>query len=71
VAKSTNAIESLNHTLRKTLKTKSSFPTDEAVFKLVYWGLKNASKKWTMPIRDWTCALNQFAIIFDKRFPIF
>ncbi|MFC1566292.1 IS256 family transposase [bacterium] len=66
----TNAIESLNHTLRKITKTKGSFPTDNAVFKLIYLGLQNASKKWTMPIRDWKLALNQFAIIFEGRFPL-
>ncbi|MFC1567192.1 transposase, partial [bacterium] len=66
----TNAIESLNHTLRKITKTRGSFPTDNAVFKLIYLGLQNASKKWTMPIRDWKLALNQFAIIFVGRFPL-
>ena len=66
----TNAIESLNHSLRKITKTKGSFSNDTAVFKLIYLGLKNASKKWTMPIRDWKQALNQFAIIFEGRFPI-
>jgi len=66
----TNAIESLNHSLRKITKTKGSFSHDTAVFKLIYLGLKNASKKWTMPIRDWKQALNQFAIIFEGRFPI-
>ena len=49
----TNAIESLNFSLRKVTKNRAAFPTDEAVLKLLYLALTNASKKWTMPIRDW------------------
>ena len=63
----TNAIESLNMTLRKVLKTKASFPNDGAAMKLVYLVMKDASKKWTMPIKDWGLALNQFAIVFEDR----
>lgn len=63
----TNAIESLNMTLRKVLKTKASFPNDEAAMKLIYLAMKNASKKWTMPIKNWALALNQFAIVFEDR----
>lgn len=63
----TNAIESINMSLRKVIKTRSSFPTDEAVSKLFYLALNNISKKWTMPIRDWKAALNRFAIQFDDR----
>ena len=63
----TNAIESINMSLRKVIKTRSSFPTDEAVTKLFYLALKNISKKWTMPIRDWKAALNRFTIQFDER----
>jgi putative transposase len=63
----TNAIESLNMSLRKIIKTRSSFPNEEAAFKLLYLGLKNISKKWTMPIRNWSAAMNQFAIIFEGR----
>jgi len=66
----TNAIESLNMTLRKTLKTRASFPNDESAMKLIYLALKNASKKWTMPIRDWGAAVNQFAIKFEGRINI-
>src|SRR6202041_2082373 len=54
----TNAIESINMSLRKVIKTRSSFPTDEAVTKLFYLALNNISKKWTMPIKDWKAALN-------------
>jgi putative transposase len=65
----TNAIESLNSTLRKVTNNHRIFPSDEAVYKVVYLALQNISKKWTMPIRDWTPALNRFAIEFEGRFP--
>jgi len=65
----TNAIESLNMSLRKVTKNRGSFPNDEAVLKLVYLALGNVSKKWTMPIRDWKAALNQFAIVYEGRMP--
>jgi putative transposase len=65
----TNAIESLNMTLRKVLKNHRLFPTDEAALKVVYLAIQNVAQKWTMPIRDWKAALNQFAILFDSRFP--
>ena len=66
---STNAIESLNSCIRRIIKTKGSFPNDDAVFKLVYLAIRNISKKWTMPIPHWKQALNQFAILFDDRLP--
>jgi putative transposase len=66
----TNTIESLNMTLRKITKNRSLFPNDEAVFKLMYLGLRNISKRWTMPIRDWRAAMNQFAILFEGRVPM-
>lgn len=66
----TNAIESLNFSLRKIIKNRSLFPNDEAVFKLLYLAIRNAAKKWTMPIRDWRRALHQFAIIFEDRLPL-
>jgi len=62
----TNAIESLNYQLRKVIKNRSSFSTDDAILKILFLALRNASKKWTMPIRDWGRALNQFAIILGK-----
>ena len=65
----TNAIESVNMSLRKITKTRGSFSTDEAVFKLFYLALNNISQKWTMPIRDWKAALNRFTIQFDERMP--
>jgi putative transposase len=63
----TNAIESLNMSLRKVTKNRGSFPNDEAAVKLLYLALKNIMKKWTMPIRDWGAAINQFAILFEGR----
>jgi putative transposase len=66
----TNTIESLNGTLRKVSKNRSLFPNDEAVFKLMYLALKNISQRWTMPIRNWSAALNQFAILFEGRVPM-
>jgi putative transposase len=66
----TNAIESLNMTLRKVIKNHRSFPTDEAAMKVIYLAIHNISKKWTMPIRDWKAALNQFAIAYEDRFPL-
>jgi putative transposase len=49
----TNAIESLNRSLRRVLKTRGAFPNDEAIRKVLYLALKNVSKKWTMPIAHW------------------
>ena len=63
----TNAIESINMNLRKFTKTRSFFPTDEAVSKLFDLALNNIRKRWTMPIRNWKAALNRFAIQFDDR----
>lgn len=67
----TNAIESLNMSLRKVTKNRGSFPNDEAMFKLLYLALTNISKKWTMPIKEWKSALNQFSIMFEERLPSF
>lgn len=66
----TNAIESLNFSLRKIIKTRGSFPNEEAAFKLLYLGLKNIEQKWTMPIANWRQALNQFAILYEDRLPL-
>jgi putative transposase len=66
----TNAIESLNMSLRKVTKARGSFPNDEAVFKLLYLALRNIAKKWTMPVQDWKAALNRFAIIYENRLPV-
>jgi len=53
--------------LRKVTKTRGSFPNDDAIFKILYLALKNASKKWTMPIQNWKEAMNHFAILFEDR----
>ncbi|MGA0559041.1 IS256 family transposase [Larkinella sp. VNQ87] len=63
----TNLIENLNGKIRKYTKNKLSFPNDEAVLKSVYLALREASKKWTMPIRNWGMILNQFLTIFEER----
>ncbi len=65
----TNAIESVNMSLRKLTKNRGAFPSDEALVKLFYLALRNISKKWTMPIRDWKAALNRFTIQFEGRLP--
>jgi transposase-like protein len=66
----TNAIESLNRSLRKVIKTKGAFPNDTAILKIFYLALSNIAKKWTLPIRDWKAALSQFAIRFAGRFEL-
>ena len=66
----TNLIENLNGKIRKYTKNKLSFPTDDAVMKSVYLALRESSKKWTMPIRNWGMILNQFLIIFEDRVKI-
>jgi putative transposase len=56
----TNAIESVNMSLRKVTKNRGSFPNGDALVKLYYLALRNISKKWTMPIQNWRAALNRF-----------
>jgi len=63
----TNAIESLNSVIRKSVKTRKLFPSDDAATKVVYLAIQAASKKWTMPIRNWKPALNHFMIVFEKQ----
>lgn len=63
----TNLIENLNGKIRKYTKNKLSFPTDEAVLKSVFLALREATKKWTMPIPNWGLILNQFLTIFENR----
>jgi putative transposase len=63
----TNLIENLNGKIRKYTKNKLSFPTDDAVQKSVYLALREATKKWTMPIHNWGLILNQFLTIFENR----
>lgn len=66
----TNAIESLNMTLRKVIKNKRIFPTDDSVFKVLFLAINNLCKKWTMPIKNWKMAMNRFSIEFEKRISI-
>ena len=66
----TNAIESANMSLRKLTKNRGSFPSDETLLKLFYLALRNISKKWTMPIRDWKAALTRFTIEFGDRLAV-
>lgn len=63
----TNAIESLNSVIRKAIKKRKLFPTDDSAKKVVYLAIENAAKKWTMPIRNWKTALNRFMIEFEDR----
>ena len=63
----TNAIESLNSVIRKSVKTRKVFPSDDAALKVVFLAIEAASKKWTMPIRNWKPALNRFMIEFEEQ----
>lgn len=63
----TNLIENLNGKIRKYTKNKLSFPTDEAVMKSVYLAVREVTKKWSMPVRNWGIILNQFLIIYEER----
>jgi putative transposase len=66
----TNSIEAVNRQLRKIIKTRGHFPTEDAALKLLWLALMKAEKKWTYPIKDWNRALHQFAIYFPGRVPI-
>lgn len=59
----TNTIESVNRQIRKIIKNKGVFPDDKSIQKIIFLSLQNAAKKWTMPIKDWSLALNQFEIL--------
>ena len=63
----TNAIESLNSVIRKATRRRKVFPTDDSAKKVIYLAIMEASKKWTMPIRNWKDALNRFMILFENR----
>ena len=63
----TNLIENLNGKIRKYTKNKLSYPTDDAVIKSVFLALRESTRKWTMPIRNWGIILNQFLAIFENR----
>ena len=63
----TNIIESVHRQFRKLTKTKGAFPNENSLLKLLYLGIQNAQKKWTMPIRNWNLTLSQLAIFFEGR----
>jgi len=63
----TNAIESLNSVIRKATKNRKIFSHDNSAFKIIFLAIESASKKWTMPIRDWNAAMNQFMILHEER----
>jgi len=63
----TNAIESLNSVIRKVIKKRKIFPSDDSARKMVYLAIKDASKKWTMPIQNWRQAMSRFIIEFEER----
>lgn len=65
----TNAVESLNMSLRKVIKTRGSFPNQDAACKLLYLALEHIAKKWTMPVVNWKAALQRFTIMFGDRVP--
>ena len=65
----TNAVESLNMSLRKVIKTRGSFPNQEAAIKLLYLALEHIAKKWTRPVLDWKKALQRFTLMFGDRVP--
>ena len=62
----TNAIESLNSVIRKSVKTRKLFPSDESATKVVFLAIQAASKKWTMPIQNWKLAMNRFMVEFEE-----
>ena len=64
----TNAIESLNSVIRKSIKNRKIFPNDNSAVKIIYLAIEQASKKWSMPLRNWTPAMNRFAIEYEGRF---
>ncbi len=65
----TNAIEALNRSLRKIIKTRGAFPTEDAALKLLFLALRAAEKRWTMPIHNWRAALNYFTVLWPDRMP--
>jgi transposase-like protein len=65
----TNAIESVNSVIRKLTRNRKIYPNESSVLKIMYMAIREASRKWTMPIRNWKSALNHFAILFEDRLP--
>ena len=65
----TNAIESVNSVIRKFTRNRKIYPNEESALKIVFLAIREASRKWTLPIRHWKQALNHFAILFEDRLP--
>jgi len=63
----TNIIESVHRQFQKLTKTKGAFPNENSLLKLLYMGIQNASKKWTMPVRNWSLTISQLSIFFEER----
>ena len=63
----TNAIESLNSVIRKSIKNRKIFPNDNSAFKVIYLAVQQASKRWTMPLRNWKPAMNRFLLEYGER----
>ena len=68
VVYTTNALESVHAQLRKIIKTRGHFPTDEAATKLLWLALRNITAKWQRGAIHWRAAMNQFAILYEGRF---
>jgi len=68
VVYTTNAIESVHSRLRKIIKTRGHFPSDDAASKLIWLALRNITADWSRAAKEWKLAMNQFAILFDERF---
>jgi transposase-like protein len=66
----TNAIESLNSVIRKSIRNRKIFPNDTSALKIIYLSIINASRKWSMPLRNWSLALNRFEIEYEDRFEL-
>ncbi|WP_253590763.1 transposase, partial [Burkholderia multivorans] len=66
----TNAIESLHMQLRKIIKARGHFPSDEAALKLIWLALRKVVAKWTGSRHDWKSAMTQFALLYPERFNI-
>ena len=65
----TNAIESVNSVIRKFTRNRKIYPNEESALKMIYMAIREASQRWTMPVRHWKEALNHFAIMFEGRLP--
>ncbi len=66
----TNALESVHRRVRKIIKTRGHFPTDEAAIKLIWLALRNITAEWVLPTRQWYAAMRQFAVLYDDRFTV-